>query len=328
MKNDLPLISIIIPIYNVKPYLEKCVNSVLSQSYPNLEIILVDDGATDGSAQVCDDFSEKYANIQVIHKKNGGLSSARNAGIEAMKGEYVFFLDSDDWIANDAISQLYDDMVEYNADITGISFYQAYSDGNLVLNTHLIEKQMLSKKEALRTFLFNNYLTPCSCGKLYKANLWKDIRFPEGRLFEDQLTTYKVIELANTIIFNPAAKYFYFKRIGSIGHSAFSEKTYDLYEAVNEQYNEITKHHPDIESDLAVAKITWEIVFINMMLNSNYSDQAIVDKTRVFARKRILDVVKCEFIPNLRKFQITLFAYNFSLYKVLYARYKKKNPLS
>ncbi|WGE31935.1 glycosyltransferase family 2 protein [Actinobacillus genomosp. 2] len=328
MKNDLPLISIIIPIYNVKPYLEKCINSVLEQSYSNLEIILVDDGATDGSSQVCDEFSEKYENIQVIHKQNGGLSSARNAGIEVMKGEYVFFLDSDDWIAHDIISQLYNDMIEYHADITGTSCYQAFSNGNLVLNTNLAERQILSKKDALRSFLFNNYLTPCAWGKLYKTSLWKDVRFPEGRLFEDQLTIYKVIELAETIIFNPIPKYFYFKRAGSIGHSAFSKKTYDLYEAINEQYDEITKHHPDIESDLAVAKITWEIVFINMMLNSNYSDQTIVDKTRAFARKRILDVMKCEFIPNLRKFQITLFAYNFSLYKVLYARYKKKNPLS
>lgn len=326
MKKD--LISVIVPIYNVEVYLRKCIDSILAQDYPNLEIILVDDGATDNCGQICDEYAQKHSNITVIHKKNGGLSSARNAGIEIAKGKYISFVDSDDWIESDMISTLYNDLKQDNADISAIVCYQEYSDGRLIKNSHQTEKSLLSREEALSCFLFNDYLTPCAWGKLYNIELWKDIRFPEGKLFEDQLTIYKILDLADNVVFNPLPKYYYFKREGSIGHSAFNDRTYDLYHAINEEYQFLVNKYPNIKADLVVGKITWEIVFINMMLRGGKNDQELIKKVRKYARENYLSVIKCPYINKVRKLQILLFSFCFSTYKKLYFQYKNRNGIS
>ena len=326
MKKD--LISVIVPIYNVEVYLRKCIDSILAQDYPNLEIILVDDGATDNCGQICDEYAQKHSNITVIHKQNGGLSSARNAGIEIAKGKYISFVDSDDWIESDMISTLYNDLKQDNADVSAIIFYQEYSDGRLIKNSHQTEKSLLSREEALSCFLFNDYLTPCACGKLYNIELWKDIRFPEGKLFEDQLTIYKILDLADNVVFNPLPKYYYFKREGSIGHSVFNDRTYDLYHAINEEYQFLVNKYPNIKADLVVGKITWEIVFVNMMLRGGKNDQELIKKVRKCARENYLSVIKCPYINKIRKLQILLFGFCFSAYQKLYFQYKNRNGIS
>ncbi len=322
-----PLISIIVPIYNVEPYLEKCIESILAQDYSPLEIILVDDGATDKSGEICDIYAKKHENITALHKKNGGLSSARNAGMEIMQGDYVSFIDSDDYIASDMISTLYNDLVKNNADISCISAYNVYPN-NTTKNSNLENTLILSKQKALECFLFNNYLTPCAWGKLYKRRLWDNIKFPEGRLFEDQLTTYKVLDLANKVVFNPEPKYFYLKREGSIGHSKFNEKTYDLYEAINEEYEFIVGKYPELKENMSVAKITWEIVFINMMLQANKKDMALINKTRKYSRKNIVNVFRCKYINLIRKGQIFLFGYLLTPYIFMYSLYKNLRGIS
>lgn len=324
-----PLISIIVPIYNVEAYLEKCIESILAQDYTPLEIILVNDGATDGSGEICDKYAKQYENITALHKKNGGLSSARNAGMEIMQGEYISFIDSDDYIAPDMISTLYADLTQNNADISCTSAYNVYPN-KTIANSNLNSLLILSKQEALDCFLFNNYLTPCAWGKLYKRELWNNIKFPEGRLFEDQLTTYKVIDLAQKVVFNPSPKYFYLKREGSIGHSSFNEKTYDLYKAINEEYDFIVGKYPELKTNMSVAKITWEIVFINMMIQADkhWNDKKLIRKSRKFAKDNILSVLKCPYINLTRKVQISLFAYVFDTYHKLYDMYKKMKGIA
>ncbi len=319
-----PLISIIVPIYNVEAYLEKCIDSIIAQDYTPLEIILVDDGATDRSGEICDKYAKRYENITVLHKKNGGLSSARNAGMGLMQGEYISFVDSDDYIAPDMISTLYTDLTQNNADISCITFLNIFPD-RTVKNTNLTEKIILSKKEALECFLFNDYLTPCACGKLYKRELWNNIKFPDGRLFEDQLTIYKILDLAEKVVFNPDPKYFYLKREGSIGHSKFNKKTYDLYQAINEEYDFIVRKYPELKANMSVAKITWELVFINMMIQSDkyWHDKDLIKGSRKFARENIFSVFRCPYINLTRKIQISLFAYIFDTYQNLYGIYKK-----
>ena len=332
VNNDMktnPLISVIVPIYNVEAYLEKCIESILAQDYTPLEIILVNDGATDSSGEICDRYAKQYKNITALHKKNGGLSSARNAGMEIMQGEYVSFIDSDDHIAPDMISTLYADLSKNKADISCVSAYNVYPN-KTIANSNLNSLLILSKQEALDCFLFNNYLTPCAWGKLYKRELWNNIKFPEGRLFEDQLTTYKVIDLAEKAVFNPSPKYFYLKREGSIGHSKFNEKTYDLYKAINEEYDFIVGKYPELKANMSVAKITWEIVFINMMIQADkhWHDKKLIKKSRKFAKDNILSVLKCPYINLTRKVQISLFAYVFDTYQKLYDMYKKMKRIS
>lgn len=187
------LISVVVPIYNVEKYLQKCIDSILAQTYRHLEIILVDDGSPDNCGAICDNYAQEDGRVLVIHKKNGGLSSARNAGLEIAKGELIVFIDSDDWIDANYIEKLYDDISESGADVAVPAFCISFENGDCAVDSRVKEVTTYSKKEALEVFLFNGYLTPCVASKMWKKSLWQKIRCPEGKLFEDQYTTYKLL---------------------------------------------------------------------------------------------------------------------------------------
>ena len=176
------LISVVIPVYNVKPYLERCINSVVNQTYKNLEIILVDDGSTDGSDKICDDYSKKYKNIEVIHKKNGGLSDARNVGIENAHGQYIQFIDSDDYVNNKMIEILYNNLKNTNSDI---SVCRPYSFSNVSeIKDYKIEENLVEYEgiDILKN-MYNDYLvTVVAWNKLYKKSIFNKIRYPKGRI--------------------------------------------------------------------------------------------------------------------------------------------------
>ena len=174
------LISVIVPIYKVEKYLGKCIESIIRQSYSNLEIILVDDGSPDRCGAICDEYARKDSRIKVIHQDNMGLSVARNTGLNIATGEYITFVDSDDWIALNFIKLLLKSMLKSNAQIAVTSLLNVYEDGTTKSNTLILSEIRLSKTEGLACYLFNGYLTPCACGKLWKKNLWEGIRFPEG----------------------------------------------------------------------------------------------------------------------------------------------------
>jgi len=178
------LISIIIPVYNVEKYLERCVKSVINQTYKNLEIILVDDGAKDNSGKMCDELSKLDSRIKVIHKENGGLSDARNFGLKIATGDYIGFVDSDDYIADDMYETLYHTIKNNNADISIVSFYEMYKEkvigvrdsGNL---------EILSKQEAMKELLIDTKIQSYAWNKLFKKELFNDLKFPTGKNFED-----------------------------------------------------------------------------------------------------------------------------------------------
>lgn len=147
----------------------------------------------------------------------------------------------------------------------------SFENGDCAVDSRVKEVTTYSKKEALEVFLFNGYLTPCVASKMWKKSLWQKIRCPEGKLFEDQYTTYKLLMLANKIVFDPEVYYYYFKRSGSIGHSSFSKRTYDLLFGIGEQYQVITEAYPETTSTMKVARTVWELVFVNMMICSKYT---------------------------------------------------------
>ena len=185
------LVSIIIPVYNVQNELKSCVDSVISQTYKNIEIIIIDDGSTDESAKICDNYEKKDNRIKVIHKLNGGLSDARNWGLECARGEYVYFLDSDDLIKVDTIELLVCYCEKYDAEI-GISWFCSfYSDSqlnNLLISCGNKDIEIMSKKEAIKKMILPGNYDHSGCGKLYKRSLWKDVAFPKGKLYEDDRT--------------------------------------------------------------------------------------------------------------------------------------------
>lgn len=232
-KNE--LISVVVPVYNVEEYLEKCVNSIINQTYKNIEIILVDDGSKDNSGKMCDKLSQKDERIKVIHKKNGGLSDARNAGIKIANGDYIGFVDSDDYIEEDMFETLYKLIKENNSDISIVSFNEIYN-GKLigVKNSKKLEK--FTKIEALKELLIDNKIQSYAWNKLFKRKLFTNIEFPTNKNFEDIATTLLLFEKANKVVLLEEPKYNYVRRDNSIV-GVKNYKTYkDYLDVISEKY--------------------------------------------------------------------------------------------
>ncbi len=218
----MPEISIIVPVYNMEQFLQRCLDSILSQTFQDIEVILVNDGSTDNSGQICREYAGKDPRIVLIDKENGGLSSARNAGLDAAKGEYVGFVDSDDHIAPNMYQLLYENLVKYGADISICSFYFEYGDGRICHTKPGGICRCMNNEEAIRTLLSRKHFENYVCDKLYKKVLFDRIRFPENELYEDIAVTYKLLDNSRAVIYQSEPKYYYVQRPGSIVNSGFS----------------------------------------------------------------------------------------------------------
>lgn len=210
--ND-PLISVIVPVYKAEPYLDKCINSIRNQTYKNLEIILVDDGSPDRCGEMCDAYAKTDSRIRVFHKENGGQSSARNLGLDNMTGEYVGFVDSDDWIEPDMYRRLYDQMVETESQISICGIQMDYLDGRVaymnVCYPEDKEVRIYTMKEALREALDNTRITYSPCDKLYHKDIFLSLRMTEGKIYEDMEMIPKCVERAERVVYDPNPLYHY-----------------------------------------------------------------------------------------------------------------------
>jgi glycosyltransferase involved in cell wall biosynthesis len=238
-----PTISIIVPVYNVEKYIHECINSILQQSFTDIEVILVDDGSTDSSGRICDEYALKDERIKVIHKKNGGLSSARNAGIDAAIGEYIGFVDSDDWIDREMYQQLYANMLRYHAQISACRLYMMNIDDDFpdVSNG---EEMVFSKTEAMEELISNQKLTFSSCNKLFSRVLFQQLRYREGIILEDMDLSYKLVNNAQKIVYTTKPLYFYRYNNASILRGNFSAKRVDEYHVKKEMYEFYKQQYP------------------------------------------------------------------------------------
>lgn len=221
-----PLISVIVPIYKVEKYLKHCVDSVIAQTYNNLEIILVDDGSPDSCGKICDEYAKKDSRIIVIHKKNGGLSDARNAGMDICKGEYISFIDSDDFVSPYFIELLYRGICEYNCEIStvehGVSFMDGQDDSVIFTNDRSqCYYEEIKPREAIRLMMYQK-LPNGAPWRLYKREIWDDLRFPVGWLYEDAATTHKTFMKATKMVIVHADIYAYRLRQNSIIRMKFT----------------------------------------------------------------------------------------------------------
>ena len=220
-------ISVIVPVYNVEKYLKRCVDSILAQTYTCFEIILVDDGSGDGSSSICDEYKTIDERVSVLHKKNGGLSSARNAGIELATGKYIYFIDSDDWISPVTFETLYNNIVRYDADVSDIdsiitSNEKTYQNGP--------EKIQIFEGENILVDYFLSDKYSC-CRKLYKRDVIGKIRFPEGKINEDIATNYQFLSAAKREVKSSLKLYYYFRNPNSITGVVFRKRDFDLLDA-------------------------------------------------------------------------------------------------
>lgn len=241
------LVSVIIPVYKVEQYLERCVRSVTSQTYDNLEILLIDDGSPDRCGEMCDSFAAEDRRIRVIHQKNGGLSAARNTGIDASSGQWLFFIDSDDFIHRDCIGKLLAAAETSGADIASCGFEKTEDDA-IRGDVRFPATEVISRDEAMRR-LFLEEDTSFAWGKIYRRELFQGIRFPEGRTFEDLATTHLLVNRCRAVACVSAPYYGYFQNPASISHALNAESQYnvllawiDRYRFCREHYESLTKH--------------------------------------------------------------------------------------
>ena len=235
LMND--LVSIIIPVYNVEKHLDRCVESVVNQTYKNLEIILVDDGSPDNCPQMCDEWANKDTRIRVIHKENGGLSSARNAGLDIMNGKYVYFIDSDDYISDKTIELLYNGMNENNADMVFARFVRFYDDNFLypyvsneivLFNENSFWKsyyEMIIKEDVTVDMII-------SCNKLIKSSVFNELRFEIGKYHEDEFIIHLLINKCKNIVFIDSILYYYYQNPTSIMYTNDNRKVFNANEAL------------------------------------------------------------------------------------------------
>ena len=322
------LISIIVPIYNVEKYLDKCIDSIINQTYTNLEIILVDDGSPDNCPRICDQWALKDQRIIVIHKPNGGLSDARNAGIDIAKGDYFFFLDSDDWIRKDAIQILYSLLNEKDADISccgvelkdeeGMSISK-WSDENC--------PTLMDSDQSMEQYLSKISIGSIAWNKLYKAELFEEIRYPVGRLHEDEFTTWKLIFKSHRIAYTPECLYYYVQRKGSIVNSGVSIKHFDELSAMEELWNYLEKEKKIQLLKLIVSRyFRKSIELYNGFVydskgGSNEGSSRIIE----LISKKSSSIFKSNSLSAIERIKLIVIIYFPGLYnKILWSKYEKE----
>lgn len=251
------LITVIVPVFKVEPYIGKCIESITAQTYTNLEIILVDDGSPDSCGSICDAYAETDPRITVIHKRNGGLSDARNAGLECMHGAYVTFVDSDDYVASEYIERLYAALKENGADVSvcGEAFVGENPDGSTFPMKRPLRDMVgtvnMTNKEALSCMLHQDFFDASACAKLYRSDFFKDVRFPEGYAYEDIGTTHRLLLKSQRATYTGDHLYFYLQRNGSILHTDGSSKRYwDGLEMVQTQGTNILESIPSLQPEV------------------------------------------------------------------------------
>lgn len=279
------LISVVVPVFNVERYLEKCLDDICTQSYKELEIILVDDGSTDRSGEICDIFSLKDSRIKVIHKSNGGLSDARNAGIDVASGRYITFIDSDDFISHDTIEYLYILIQKYKAGIATCGVVYCDENGVEVSRSKGKKEELFQGNEQMRQFFINEGVTTTAWGKLYALNLFSNLRYPVGKYHEDIFTTYLLIDLADGMAVGTETKYWYRQVSGSIMNSNFSIRHLDAIIASKKRAEFISKKYPSLKKNALRDLVYCCIKCIERISISDYHNLSVENKIQQVLRK-------------------------------------------
>lgn len=243
-----PLISIIVPVYNVEDYLDRCVESIVNQTYTNIEIILVDDGSTDSSGKKCDEWEGKDNRIVVIHKTNGGQAEARNFGLVKSKGNYIGFVDSDDCICKTMFEDLLHILVQNEADVVGCGRI-VFDENNIPnFNHNNSESRIIvfNQKEALKDLITENHFQSTVWNLLVKASIAKSVQFEVGKIHEDILWPFRVFLKSQTMVYTSRCYYAYFQRSDSTMNKKYSSKRFDALDALQTRANEIKEVNPDL----------------------------------------------------------------------------------
>lgn len=316
------LISVILPIYNVEKYLNKSVDSVLNQTYRNLEVILVDDGSPDNSGEICDEYAKKDERVKVIHKQNGGLSDARNAGIKIATGEYITLVDSDDYIEKDYVEFLYNLILENNAQMSICSHSAIYENGT-ILKKETHERAILTPEETLKRILYDDGIDISAWAKMYKKELFDEIQYPKGRLFEDAATTYKLVDECKIIVLGSESKYNYIIRNNSITTATFSSNKMQLITSTEEMCNYVKSKYPQLEMAANRRLMYAYLSTISQLAKCKEKHKEEQEKLMKYIKQHKWEILKDKKVPKRDKLGILSLTFGFNFYKKIWRMYEK-----
>ena len=312
-------ISVIVPVYKVEEYLEQCVDSLINQTMQEIEIILVDDGSPDRCGAICDCYAQKYPNITVIHQKNGGLSFARNQGLRIAKGEYISFVDSDDYVKENMLETLYNACMNSHTKMSACNFFYVINDtvqykretnDVLKFSSAGFLKKILSTENRIGVVVWN---------KLFHRSLLKEDPFPEGKLYEDLGSTYKMILAAEEVAFVDTGLYLYRKfRKGAITACIYSGRELDRIKFADEMAEYIKDNTPDIYKEAVIYKL--EMIYlsvINSMIISNIYDPKLYRMIKSEIARNWKYII-CSKLGRNKKIQLLLCAVSLKIYCMLY----------
>ena len=319
-----PLISVIVPIYKVERYLAKCIDSILAQTYSNLEIILVDDGSPDMCGEICDDYALKDERINVIHKENGGLSSARNAGIDIAQGEYIGFVDSDDYIEPYMYEKLYCAIEQNNCRLAVCNINYVFENGKVVPKCDKEKDKLMDFEEAIIEMNTYRIFDMGAWSKLYHKDLFKTIRFPVGKLSEDFFIMPQIFDKAQRISYVSTPCYNYFQRQNSITKN--KKINHDFIEAAFEQMHFLDEKYPQLKVLSHTSYASANLTVYDFYIKNGV--KCPKDKVREFKSaimENRLYINKANFMPKAKKIQFRLFMLNRCLYQIAFKIYRKTN---
>ncbi len=326
---ETPLISVIVPVYNVLPYLEDCLNSLLQQNYPKLEFIIIDDGSTDGSGVYCDEFVKKDPRMRLIHQENQGLSAARNRGLEEAKGDFITFLDSDDQFAPDCVQYLRSLTTKYKSKMSICAIEEVTVKGKTIDYGRDYPEKNMSTEETLGRMLREEGFNVSAYAKLYRRELWQDVRFPAGVVHEDLGTTYKLIKKCPNIAYGNEAKYIYKKRKDSISAASFSEDKLSIIKLTDEMCDDLGAAFPYLGTTVSLRRMHARFSVLWMMLSAKaLSPEMAAEEEKIidYLKKHKKDVTKNPFATLRDKIAIRTLLVHKNFYKFCWMIYKKLRP--
>ena len=323
------LINVIVPVFNVEEYLQRCIESILEQTYSKFRLILVDDGSPDRCPEICEAYAQKDERVIVIHKENGGLSSARNSALDWLAngslspaGEYVAFIDSDDYVTPDYLEGLYKLLHHSQADIAQCGHYIVFSENRRVDKNTDHQTYVLNQKQAIESLCCNGIWDVTAWNKLYKLSIFDKLRFPDGKLYEDTAISHLVASRARLVAVNMTPRYYYTQRYCSTANSVeWKEYKYQLIEAGDAMAEWVIKHYPDLQQVAMTKRVYVRLSTLSQMVNTNHYDAERISQMRSFILKNRKSVLKNKAAAWRDKCGIIVIFFGWNVYKSLWQSY-------
>ena len=318
---SLPLISIILPIYNIENYLPKCMESLFAQTYRNLEFIMVDDGSSSKCAKLVDDYLKIDDRVVVYHKENGGLSDARNYGIAHAKGEFMTCVDPDDFVDCDYVEYLYEILKKYKTKMS-IAQHRVRYDNGKVKENGTSGDELIETEKCIKRMLYHDVIDTSAWGKLYHRSLFENVKYPKGKLFEDIGTTYLLMMQCEKIAVGYESKYNYVFHNNSIVNGTFNLKKLDLLEMTDKMAEDVKENFPMLANATLRRQVYARFSTLNQMLNTTEHEK---EKKEIIAyiKENSWEIMKDPLTPKRDRLAILLLMFNYKIYRFVWLKYKQ-----